>query len=263
LQLGGLDEVADIAARALMSQQAVATVTSAVPGGTYEVLRDLSTSGPILLVTADAKTSADTLATMKAVTDLVNPTLSELQSSLSVVTQAQITSSVLTADDHPDSVKKTTIRALIVALGIGLVGSALIVALVDSLLLTRRRQRPGQLEASSDALVVVKSHDGRGAESGTRSVTPRRRRQGSADDGVNGYPEQLLVPNDAAGHRRHRSATSSALGAAPHQVGEVEVGLVQHSTQLEVEASAAQRRRIVSPAPEREAPQTERPGARW
>ena len=101
LQLGNLSQVVDVMIRALNSQDAVQQAAVIAPTGTYEVAPDYTTSGPIFVITAQDITPEATLATLKAVSDKVAPTLAGLQESLAIAPPSQITSTVLTSDGHP------------------------------------------------------------------------------------------------------------------------------------------------------------------
>jgi capsular polysaccharide biosynthesis protein len=149
LQLSDLKQAVDVMTRALTSQSAVQATNAAAPDGTFEVLPDYATNGPIFIITAEDRTPEATLATLKIVTDMVDPTLNNLQAALGIAPESQITASTLTSDNTPSTVRKTQIRALIVAVGVGVVGSALVIALVDSFLLMRRARRRPVAEATA------------------------------------------------------------------------------------------------------------------
>lgn len=142
LQLGNLSQVVDVMIRALNAQSAVEEVAATAPTGTYEVSPDYTTSSPIFIITAFDQTPEATLATLKTVSDKVAPTLVALQKPLEIAPKSQITSSVLTADDHPTAVRKTQLRALILAVSFGLLFFAMVIAIIDSLLRRRRNRGP-------------------------------------------------------------------------------------------------------------------------
>ena len=177
LQLSDLKQAVDVMTRALTSQSAVQATTATAPDGTYEVLPDYATNGPIFIITAGDRTPKSTLATLKVVTDMVDPTLVSLQDALGIAPKSQITASVLTSDTTPSAVRKTQIRALIVAVGVGVVGTALLVALADSLLLRRRARRRPITEPTANAAARIDAQQpvpGRQPEPAMSTGRPRR-----------------------------------------------------------------------------------------
>jgi hypothetical protein len=125
------------------------------------VVPDLSTSGPILIVTGTGTTSTIADSARNAVLDRVPTTLVRLQTSLSVAADSQITSMVLTADEKPKAILKTRLRAVAAAGVLGLIVSALFIGFVDGLLASRalrrslgstRASQPDDSEAGADPL---------------------------------------------------------------------------------------------------------------
>jgi hypothetical protein len=175
LQLGNLTQVVDVMIRALNSQTAVEQIAIVAPTGTYEVAADYTTNGPIFIITAEDKTPEASIATLKAVSDKVAPTLVGLQKALDIAPSSQITSSVLTSDEHPETVRKAQLRALIVAMSVGLLASAILVALIDSLLRRRSSRRAvatAVIEPTKSAAQVDKVHapEDTGARGRTRRL---------------------------------------------------------------------------------------------
>jgi hypothetical protein len=178
LQLANLKQVVDVTMRALSSQEAVDAVAAEAPSGTYEILPDYETSGPIFIITADDKTPTATLATLEAVKDKVAPTLANLQNALAITPNSQITSKIVTTDSKPTTVRKVQIRALIAALGVGLALSALAIGLIDSFLIRRGRRR--HPDSSAVELVNMNARTISSISSHTPSELsgPRTRRMG-------------------------------------------------------------------------------------
>ena len=117
--------------------------------GKYTFAPDLLTSGPVLLLTVDDTTPAAALRSAGIVLSEVPTTLSELQRSANVPTSALITSSVLTQDQQAKVVRKTQIRALLVAAAGGVGFTLVLVAMVDAFLRRRRDRRLGQQEEAA------------------------------------------------------------------------------------------------------------------
>ena len=176
LQLGGLDQVVAVLVRSLGSQASMEAVAASVPNGSYEVAPDYATSGPILVITADNKSPEATLATLNDVIDMASPSLAALQESVGIAPASRITAHVLTSDNQPEVSRKAQIRALIVAAGIGLLGSALVIALVDSWMLRRRAGREDALSPVAETSPV-----------GSVGVWPAPRDEGATRTGRLGW----------------------------------------------------------------------------
>lgn len=141
LLLADLGRAVDVVIRTLSSQSSVQAASALDPNGTYEVAPDYETNGPIFIITAGNKTPDSTLKTLRAVTDMVPSTLVQLQESLGIESQSQITSSVLATDDTPTTVRKSQIRAVIAGGALAAIFSILMVAFADSYLNRRARKR--------------------------------------------------------------------------------------------------------------------------
>lgn len=155
LQLGGLTQVVDVLAKALSSQAMTDQVGQQHPSATFIAESDFTTSGPILVLTADDRTAAATRAVLGELNKAVPSSLEKLQSGLGIARRAQITSMVLTIDDEPTPIQKTRIRVLVASAAIGLIGTALLVGLTDGMIRRRRLRRTG--------VELPKGHE-RGAE---------------------------------------------------------------------------------------------------
>jgi hypothetical protein len=131
----------DVLGQALTAPESTAAVKKAGNVGTYTVTNDVSTSGPLVLITAlsDSPEHARNLANF--VTDLVPGTLIKLQNALSdLASKSYITSRVINPVDKTIAVKKNRTRAMIVAAGVGLLLTVLLVAAVERFASRRRRK---------------------------------------------------------------------------------------------------------------------------
>lgn len=212
LQLGNLSQVVDVMIRALNSQSAVQQTVAIAPTGTYEVAPDYTTSGPIFVITAQDVTPEATLATLKAVSDKVAPTLAGLQESLAIAPPSQITSTVLTSDGQPSTVRKTQLRALIVAAAVGLIFSAMLIALIDSFLRRRNARRaispsviaaPDSVDADADADADAEV-EVEGRFEGSTAVVSRPRRLGLPSAGRATTDNKVLLGSGPSADSRHR-----------------------------------------------------------
>lgn len=177
LVLNGVSQARDIVIRTLTSKSTLDEVANEFPGSTFEATPDFTNSAPIILITAEAGSSADATAVLATVMDRVPKILVDLQSGLDLPSQAEITSRPLVADAEPDPVYSGQIRAGlvagVVALGLGL----LLIGLLDGLLAGRaakkRSERTGdEKNHRSAGSSAAQEPDARG-EGGPRRLGPR------------------------------------------------------------------------------------------
>lgn len=227
LQLGGLEGVVAILNRTLNSQSANDAIKKVAPGATYTVAPDYTTSGPIIIITADDKTPETTLKTLTAVSDLAGPSLANLQQSLGIGVSSRIRSTPLDTDLTPTTIRKTQVRALVIAAAGGLVGSALLIGLVDSWLLRRRRISHHHPTDQSSADESSADHDPEATDRGIRPpasksligppAVARQRLESTGDAG------SLVAPLDARNGSRlrridaHSDPGRNGAGGAGHE----------------------------------------------
>lgn len=138
MQLGGLQPLADIVSRTMMSSSSLTALRKAGLVGSYTAVRDTTTDGPLVTVTTTAKTPQAALTDLRLVLNLAGPQLNSLQANQDVTSKNRVSTIVVARDTHASASRKSQIRALLVALVVGLVGTALAVSVVD--LLTQRRR---------------------------------------------------------------------------------------------------------------------------
>ena len=161
LGLSGLKQPVDVLVRALTSQEAALEVEQRWPSATYVVEPDYTTNGPILVITVEDSNPEVALDATAYLLDQAPKTLDDLQAGLGVRPNSRITSTVITRDAVPEPVRKSQLRALVVALGAGVTLTALAAAAVDGLL--RQRRRPPVAEADVAETDVNDTQNGRRA----------------------------------------------------------------------------------------------------
>lgn len=109
--------------------------------GAYTIADDPNSSGPVLVISGTAATPTAAISVVRHVSALVPQTLQQLQAQLAVPRKAIVTTTVLSPADKATTVRKSQIRALIVAAAAGIFGTLLVVAGLDNLL-RRRASRP-------------------------------------------------------------------------------------------------------------------------
>lgn len=153
LQLGGLQPTLDLLVVSLKDEQTTQVLASVSPTAEVEVRADTTNSGPVLIVTAQDRTAQGSVSVRDAMVREVPLKLAALQQQLAISERSQITSMVLVQDSVAEPVSKSQIRAVVVAAGVGLAGTAILVGLLDSYLerrsaagaprVKRRRPQPG------------------------------------------------------------------------------------------------------------------------
>lgn len=143
LYLSGLGQAVDVLVTRLTSDAVAQPVLERHPGVTLTVERDVSTTGPIILVSASGPDAAEGESTVAEVVAALPGQLADLQSALDVPDGSVITSTVLTAPEDAAPNTKARTRAATAVVGAGLVLSVLVTALADRVLLDRRRRRTG------------------------------------------------------------------------------------------------------------------------
>jgi hypothetical protein len=142
LQLNGMQGLADVFSLAMTSSSARATLQKAGFIGLYTVARDTTSDGPIVTVATKAKTPEGALADLRMVLSMAGPQLARLQASQVPDNKNLATTTVVSRDTQASASRKSQIRALAVALVVGLLGTALAVSTVD-MVMQRRRARKG------------------------------------------------------------------------------------------------------------------------
>jgi hypothetical protein len=147
LALGGLQPTADVLARSMTDPPVAKALASQGVSPNYTVTRDLTTAGPILIVTSQESTSEQALNSDKRLTAQISSNLRTLQDSVNVPANARATTVTLSPAARANPVIKKQLRVVLVAVAVGLLVTILGVSLLDGLL-RRRQRRPS--EADSD-----------------------------------------------------------------------------------------------------------------
>ncbi len=151
LGLTGLTSAADVLARAMSDPSKVNKLKQQGVTGKYTVVRDLTTDGPVLVVTANLDDSSGVLRELKLILADMPSTLSTVQQSASVSKRDQIGLLTLSIADKPTSDRKSQLRAVIVAVVVGLLLTMLIVSVGDRLIRRRSRRRVMDAAAAPSA----------------------------------------------------------------------------------------------------------------
>ena len=132
--------MADIVSRSLSDRSTAETLQKRGLTGQYQVQRDLASAAPAILVTVDDASATVAVNTLQFLLTRLPTELSQVQASSGVAPSAMITSNVITKDTQGELIRKSQIRALVVALALGLGLTFLSAALLDGYLRGRRRR---------------------------------------------------------------------------------------------------------------------------
>lgn len=150
LQLSGLEQPAGILVASFSSAPARAEVQQRSPTADYTVGIDDSTRGPVIAVDVTAVSEAETMDTLNHLVARIPEELARLQTQVDAPADTTISSMVLTVDDKAEVSRAGTIRMVIAALVVGLVGTGAAGYAVDGLIQRRRLQGAGALDPDQD-----------------------------------------------------------------------------------------------------------------
>jgi hypothetical protein len=150
LALGGLGPAASVLGRTMSDGDTARALKERGVTGVFTVEPDLSTSGPVLLIDVVDATPAAALASLALVLEQTPLTLRELQLSIDVPDRALIGSTVINQDRKATVVRKSQIRAVLVAGVVGVAGTLFLISLLDGFLVRRRRRATGRVPRASD-----------------------------------------------------------------------------------------------------------------
>ncbi len=162
------------------------------PGVTYEVTPDFTSSAPVVVITVEADSATNAATALVAVMDRVPKILVDLQTELNLRDRARIKSMPIVADRQPNAVRKSQIRAGIVA-GAGTLGLGLLmIALLDGYFVARRTTT-----TQREQVAVVSA----GADEQPSNGQPEQVAvvsAGADEQPSNGQPEQVAVVSAGA-----------------------------------------------------------------
>lgn len=188
LALSGLSTTAAIVSKAVSDDATLTALRAEGARGDYIVEPDLSISGPVLLLTVQARSDADAIRTLELLSARVPVTLVDLQRSLAAPRSAYITTSVLTADTRSRTLRKSQTRAVVLAFVLGCGGTVVATALLDNLVARLRRRggsgpdRPEARDERSDDLPAGRRHSPVAVVPGPRASGAHRRPTGLGED---------------------------------------------------------------------------------
>lgn len=151
LMLSGLEQAAGVVVAYFSSSSAEAEIAAASPTASYQVAIDDSTRGPVIAVGVSDDSPGGTMDALRHIVTRIPVELSRLQEKVDVPSAAVIGSMELTVDEKPAVDRAGTLRMMIAALVLGLVGTAVLAIILDSLI-QRRADRRGQVVREPEAI---------------------------------------------------------------------------------------------------------------
>ncbi len=162
LELAGVTQARDVVIRTLKSRTVQTSWADDFPGMSYEATPDFTNSAPIILFTVEGDTAVGAAAALDDLMGRVPTILADLQGGLGLDDDGYVTARKLTQDARPAIVRKTQIRAGLLAAAVAGGLGLLLLALIDSLLGVRVRART----KGEAARVVARTSPARDDDSG-------------------------------------------------------------------------------------------------
>ncbi|WP_394768412.1 hypothetical protein [Lacisediminihabitans sp.] len=205
LYLGGLSQAVDVLTRTISSDETAKPLLKANPGAKFTIAADVTTTGPIILITSNAPTAAGAQAMTSSVLEAVPTALDSIQSELAVKPQSKISVMTIAVDAKGKLDAKTRTQAVIGIGAVGIVLTILLTGLVDGLMRSRRRRNTPPSDDSGDSLLDSAASDPDADENRAEHPTVVHARS-TRESGPPAPAEQASSPKS----RRVRSRSSSS-----------------------------------------------------
>lgn len=141
LYLSGLSQAADVLVNAVGSDNVASEIKQSYPGAVIQVSRDPSTAGPVILVTAEARSDADAAQIVDFLLARTRTELEVLQAGDKVSTSQLITVRTLTVDREGTVRLRTRMLAAAGVLAASAILAIVLAVLVDGLTSRKRARR--------------------------------------------------------------------------------------------------------------------------
>ena len=155
LALGGLNAIGGVVSTALSDDKTVSELKAQGSSGEYTVGLDQLSPAPMLVIAADEPTADRSLETVQALLDRLPGVLREIQVAAAVPADSFITTTPIVQNDKAEAQHKSQLRAVLVAVAAGLVGTLMVTAVVNALFPKSRRGRrrpiPTRSRSTGDA----------------------------------------------------------------------------------------------------------------
>lgn len=150
LGLVGLDLPGRVVTAYYSSADAQADLKRVAPSAEISVYVDDSTGGPVIAVDVKDSTPENTIKALNYVVDSIPVQLARIQQQVGATAENSVRSAPLIVDSKAQITHRDQIRIIIAAIGVGLIGTVVIVFAIDGIAL-RRRRKAEQLGAAVDS----------------------------------------------------------------------------------------------------------------
>lgn len=152
LYLGGLGQASEVLVNTMGAQTVREPLLAGHPGADVAVQRNVTSSGPLLSVTATGSSDSEVAEVLERALAAVESNLKILQTRAAVPEDARISSLSLTTDEASTVLQRSRLEAVAVAAIAGAALTLLLTGLVDGLVLSStRRRRSAALENDTDS----------------------------------------------------------------------------------------------------------------
>ncbi len=220
--LSGLEQAADVIVLAVGSDNVRTEISHEFPDATFEVSRDPTTSGPVILITVDARTDETAATVLQRLIDTTAVELKRLQEADQVTAANQITVTVVSQDTSGALKRRNQLVATVGVVALTLLITVLLAAFVDG-----SRKRPEDQPAEQ-------SEESSGAAADSAPDEPDEPDEPGKPDEQSRPEQPAEQPSDDAGalaaavatgyaqrpaHRRHRRRRVPGDPGSPDQRG--------------------------------------------
>ncbi len=209
LRLDGIDPALSVLVTKMTSEQMSDRIVEGTKSGDYTVDEDPLSQAPIVVVTATGADSAETRAVLDRVREELPETFNQLQDQAGIRESARITLLELVSDEEPSLVWGGLIRLEIMIVGVGLVGTLLLIGLWDALARSRssrRRSTADEADESGNVSPPESSEPAERSEPSPPSTPPGR--------ATRSKPEHLSAQPDADGAKLPNTKRGAGAGRA-------------------------------------------------
>ncbi|SHJ85853.1 hypothetical protein SAMN02745244_03431 [Tessaracoccus bendigoensis DSM 12906] len=140
LFLGGLSPAADVLVRGLGSDNVINGVVEGQPPTTVEVMRDPSTSGPVILITVESESDTAAEFVLKQMNERAVSMLEDLQTQEDIPENERISMVSVTVDQEGTPKQRRRIMLTGAVGAVGLAGTVMTAALLEGILRARRER---------------------------------------------------------------------------------------------------------------------------
>lgn len=155
LQLGGLEQPASLVVAYLAGDNMRTAFGTQHPGATYDVVLDPLSRGPLIMMTVHSPSSATVMQALDSAIETVPEALDALQDEVAAPPSSRFSSMPLSIDVEPVTENKSSLRALIAAVGVGMALTLVGAVGLDSLLVGRGQRRATKTAGGAGAPDLV------------------------------------------------------------------------------------------------------------